>query len=393
MDECHRSIYNVWSQVLLYFDAFLVGLTATPDNRTIGFFNQNLVMQYGHDEAVIDGVNVDFDVYRIRTKVTEQGATIEADGTGVYVEKRNKLTRKERLELLEDDLTYTARQLDRDVVSESQIRTVLQQFRDKVLPEAFPGRGEVPKTLVFAKDDSHADDIVRIAREIFAEGNDFCRKITYRTGFTKVTRTVREDDGSETDVTDWVKTSSLTPDEILSNFRLSFFPRIAVTVDMISTGTDVKPIECVFFMRNVASAGFFEQMKGRGVRVISPDKLRAVTPSARAKDRFLVVDAVGVCERDKTDSRPLDRQPSRTLAQVLSHVARGDINPDALTTLAARLARLQRRLSPAQLGELKELAGNKSIPDLARGLLHACDPDAQTEAAREPFGVVQPLKK
>ena len=127
-----------------------------------------------------------------------------------------------------------------------------------------------------------------------------------------------------------MKTSNLTPDEILSNFRLSFFPRIAVTVDMISTGTDVKPIECVFFMRNVASAGFFEQMKGRGVRVISPDKLRAVTPSARVKDRFIVVDAVGVCERDKTDSRPLDRQPSRTLAQVLSHVARGGINPDAL---------------------------------------------------------------
>ena len=160
VDECHRSIYNVWSQVLLYFDAFLVGLTATPDNRTIAFFSQNLVMQYGHDEAVIDGVNVDFDVYRIRTKVTEQGATIEADGTGIYVEKRNKLTRKERLERLEDDLTYTANQLDRDVVSESQIRTVLQQFRDKVLPEAFPGRGEVPKTLIFAKDDSHADDIV-----------------------------------------------------------------------------------------------------------------------------------------------------------------------------------------------------------------------------------------
>ena len=393
VDECHRSIYNVWSQVLLYFDAFLVGLTATPDNRTIAFFNQNLVMQYGHDEAVIDGVNVDFDVYRIRTKVTEQGATIEADGTGVYVEKRNKLTRRERLERLEGDLTYTANQLDRDVVSESQIRTVLQQFRDKVLPEAFPGRGEVPKTLIFAKDDSHADDIVRIAREAFAEGNDFCRKITYRTGFTKITRTVREDDGSETEVTDWVKTSSLTPDEILSNFRLSFFPRIAVTVDMISTGTDVKPIECVFFMRNVASAGFFEQMKGRGVRVMSPDKLRAVTPSARVKDRFIVVDAVGVCERDKTDSRPLDRQPSRTLAQVLSHVARGGINPDALTTLAARLARLQRWLGPAQLGELKALAGGKSVPDLARGLLHACDPDAQAKAAKEQFGVVQPLKK
>ena len=177
--------------------------------------------------------------------------------------------------------------------AESQIRTVLQQFRDKVIPDAFPGRNEVPKTLIFAKDDSHADDIVRIVREVFAEGNEFCQKITYRTGFTKVTKKVKNDDGTESEVTEWVKTSSLTPDEILSNFRNSFFPRIAVTVDMISTGTDVKPIECVFFLRNVKSAGFFEQMKGRGVRVISPDKLRVVTPSAKVKDRFIIVDAVG----------------------------------------------------------------------------------------------------
>ncbi len=185
VDECHRSIYELWSQVLLYFDAFLVGLTATPAGKTIGFFNQNLVMQYGHNEAVTDGVNVDFDVYRIRTRVTERGATIEARDTGVYVDKRDKLTRAERLQLLNQDLTYTANQLDRDVVSESQIRTVLQQFRDNVLPDAFPGRAEVPKTLIFAKDDSHADDIVRLAREVFAEGNEFCQKITYRTGFTK----------------------------------------------------------------------------------------------------------------------------------------------------------------------------------------------------------------
>src|SRR5207253_3405586 len=174
VDECHRSVYELWSQVLLYFDAFLVGLTATPAGKTIGFFNQNLVMQYGHAEAVTDGVNVDFDVYRIRTRITEQGATIVADDTGVYVDKRHKLTRAERLERLNQDLTYTANQLDRDVVSESQIRTVLQQFRDKVLPDAFPDRTEVPKTLIFAKDDSHADDIVRMVRDEFAEKNEFC---------------------------------------------------------------------------------------------------------------------------------------------------------------------------------------------------------------------------
>ncbi len=393
VDECHRSIYDLWSQVLLYFDSFMVGLTATPAGKTIGFFNQNLVMQYGHDEAVVDGVNVDFDVYRIRTEVTEKGATIKAGDTGVYVDQRNKLTRAERLKLLTEDLTYTANELDRDVVSESQIRTVLHQFREKLLPDAFPGRQEVPKTLIFAKDDSHADDIVRMAREVFAEGNDFCSKITYRTGFTKITKTVTEDDGSKRAVTEWVKTSSLTPDEILANFRNSFLPRIAVTVDMISTGTDVKPIECVFFMRNVRSAGFFEQMKGRGVRIISPDKLRTVTPSARVKDRFIVVDAVGVCERDKTDSRSLNRQPSKTLEQVLNYVAQGGMDPEALKTLAGRLARLQREFTPAQLAELKDLAGGKSFSNLAHDLLKACDADAQVEAAKERFGIGQPTEE
>jgi type I restriction enzyme, R subunit len=313
IDECHRSIYELWAQVLLYFDSFLIGLTATPAGKTIGFFNQNLVMQYGHDEAVSDGVNVDFDVYRIRTSVTESGATIVAGETGVYVDKRHRLTRAERLQLLQRDLTYTANELDRDIVSESQIRTVLQQFREKVIPDAFPGRTEVPKTLIFAKDDSHADDIVRITREVFAEGNDFCQKITYRTGFTRMTKKIRNEEGTESEVTEWVRTSKLSPEEILTNFRTSFYPRIAVTVDMISTGTDVKPIECVFFMRNVKSAGFFEQMKGRGVRVISPDKLRVVSPSAKSKERFIIVDAVGVCEHDKTDSCTLNRQPSATL--------------------------------------------------------------------------------
>jgi type I restriction enzyme R subunit len=387
VDECHRSIYELWSQVLLYFDSFLIGLTATPAGKTIGFFNQNLVMQYRHDEAVTDGVNVDFDVYRIRTRVTEQGATIVAGDTGVYVDKRHKLTRAERLELLNQDLTYTANQLDRDVVSESQIRTVLQQFRDKVLPDAFPDRTEVPKTLIFTKDDSHADDVVRIAREVFAEGNDFCQKITYRTGFIKLTKKVTNEDGTESEVVEWVRTSSLSPDEILANFRNSFYPRIAVTVDMISTGTDVKPIETVFFLRNVKSAGFFEQMKGRGVRIMSPDKLRAVTPSAKAKERFIIVDAVGVCEQDKTDSHTLNRKPSATLEELLNYVAQGGTDADALTTLASRLARMQREFTMAQLLELKDLGSGKSFPDLAHSLLNACDPDAQMEAARKLHSV------
>ncbi|HEV3385312.1 MAG TPA: DEAD/DEAH box helicase family protein [Gemmata sp.] len=386
VDECHRSIYELWSQVLLYFDAFLIGLTATPAGKTIGFFKQNMVMQYGHAEAVADGVNVDFDVYRIRTRITEQGSTIVVGDTGVYVDVRDKLSRAEWVEQLASDLTYTANQLDRDVVAESQIRTVMLQFKDKVLPTAFPGRAEVPKTLIFAKDDSHAEDIVRIAREVFAECNDFCEKITYRTGFTRIARKTTNDDGSETEVTDWVRTNTLTPFEILTNFRTSFHPRIAVTVDMIATGTDVKPIEIVFFLRNVKSAGFFEQMKGRGVRIISTDKLRVVSPTAKSKERFIIVDAVGVCERDKTESCTLNRKPSASIKELLEYVAQGGTDADALTTLAGRLARIQREFAPAQLAELSELAGGKALPEIAHDLLQAVNPDVRKEAARKVPG-------
>ena len=342
---------------------------------------------------MLDGVNVDFDVYRIKTRITEEGATIDAGAEEAYVAKRDKLTRQERLELLTDDLTYTAKQVDRDVVAVSQIRTVLREFRERVLRAAFPGREEVPKTLIFAKDDSHAEDIVRITREVFAQGNEFCQKITYRTGFTKVATTVKNDDGSESETAEWKRTSELTPEDLLANFRNSYYPRIAVTVDMISTGTDVKPIECVFFLRNVRSASYFEQMKGRGVRVISPDKLRSVTPSAKLKERFIIVDAVGVCEQDKTDSRTLNQQPSKSLKQVLDYVARGGLDPDALTTLASRLARLQHRLSPPERTELRDLAGGKALPELAHALLQAGDPDAQRDAAKAQFGTAEPTPK
>ena len=395
VDECHRSIYELWSQVLLYFDSFLIGLTATPAGKTIGFFKQNMVMEYSHTDAVADSVNVGFDVYRIRTKITEQGDTIDAGKTGVFVDKRHKLTRAERLELLNQDLTYTANSLDRDVVSESQIRTVLQEFRDKTLPTCFPGREEVPKTLIFAKDDSHADDIVRIAREVFHQSNDFCQKITYRTGFTRITKKIVNEDGKEQEVTDWVKTDTLSPDEILGNFRNDYFPRIAVTVDMISTGTDVKPIECVFFMRNVKSSGYYEQMKGRGVRVLSAEKLREVSPSAKnGKERFIIVDAVGVCEQDKTESCTLNRKPSATLPELLEYVAQGGLDEDALLTLADRLSRLQRQFTPAQLAELRELAGGKSLSAISHDLMDACAADKQIEAAQQLAGSgSQPTEK
>jgi len=359
IDECHRSIYNVWRQVLEYFDAFLIGLTATPTPQTIGFFKGNLVQDYGHERAVADGINVGYSVYRIRTRISEEGGELKADA-GVFVPHRDRRTRETTLKELEDDLTYTANQLDRDVVAEDQVRLVIRTFREKLFTEIFPGRTEVPKTLVFAKQDSHADDIVKIIREEFGKGNEFCQKITS-------------------------KTTGIAPEDLLSQFRNSYHPRIAVTVDMIATGTDVKALECLLFMRNVNSASYFEQMKGRGVRIISSDDLRGVTPDTHIKTHFVIVDAVGVCERDKTISQPLDRRPDVSLEKLLQTVAQGIVHADVVSSLGARLARLERGLSEDEKTRIAHIADGKGPSALAGDLLSSMDPDRVREEAITRF--------
>ena len=357
-DECHRSIYNLWRQVLEYFDAFLIGLTATPSKQTFGFFEQNLVMEYTHEQAVADNVNVDFDTYRIRTQITDQGSTVDA---GYYVDRRDRLTRNVRWEQLEEDLTYAPNQLDRDVVAEDQIRTVIQTFRDKLFTEIFPSRRDVPKTIIFAKDDSHADDIVRTVRQVFDKGNDFCRKITY-------------------------KTTGEKPEDLLTAFRNSYNPRIVVTVDMIATGTDIKPVEVVFFMRNVRSRSFFEQMKGRGVRTISATDFNAVTPDARNKDRFVIIDAVGVTETELSDSYTLDRKPTVPFNKLLDLVSMGDRDPEVLSSLAGRLARLNHHLTPRDREAIEDASQGVPLRDLVSGLVDATEPDAALEAAQHATG-------
>ena len=351
VDECHRSIYNLWKQVLDYFDAFLIGLTATPSKATLGFFNQNLVTEYPHVQAVADGVNVGYDIYRIKTRISEEGTNLEA---GFDYQKRHRLTREKRWEIQDEEQAISRNQLDRSVVVKSQIRTVLETYRDKLFVDLFPGRSGdwVPKTLIFAKDDNHAEDIVILAREVFGKGNDFCQKVTYKAG--------------------------AKPEQIIKSFRTDPAFRIAVTVDMIATGTDIKPLECLLFLRDVRSQLYFEQMKGRGTRTIDPTDLLAVTPDAGSKTRFVLVDAVGVTESDKTDSRPLERKPTVAFDKLLQNVALGDRDEDTLTSLANRLARLDRSLNDKDREELKT-SGGLSVKELASNLLRATDPDQLEE--------------
>ena len=349
VDEAHRSIYGVWRGVVEYFDAHIVGLTATPVKQTFGFFQQNLVSEYTYAESVADNVNVDFDVYRIKTEISDHGSTVDA---GTVVPVRDKRTRRERYETLDDDLSYTATQLDRAVTARSQIRLVVETFRDRLFTEIFPGRSTVPKTLIFAKDDNHAEEVLTTVREVFGKGNNFAAKITH---------TARD------------------PKGLLQQFRTSASLRIAVTVDMIATGTDVKPLECVFFLRDVRSASYFEQMKGRGARTISPTDFQAVTPDAATKTRFVLVDAIGVTEHDYVDACPLERAKTVSLKRLLDKAASLTLTEDETSTLASRLAKLELQLTPAERDELDTVAG-QPLKDVVRRLVAAVDPDEQAAA-------------
>ncbi|MEB2647328.1 type I restriction-modification enzyme R subunit C-terminal domain-containing protein [Pseudomonas canadensis] len=353
IDECHRSIYNLWKQVLDYYDASLVGLTATPDRRTFGFFNENIVAEYTYEQSVADGVNVGYDVYEIETEITQKGAELKAKE---YVDHRDRQTRKKRWDQTEEDTTYTGKELDRSVVNVSQIRQVIRAMKTAVETQIFPARKETPKTLIFAKTDSHADDIINILREVYGQGNAFCKKVTYKA----------EEDADST----------------LSSFRNDYNPRIAVTVDMIATGTDVKPLEVLLFMRDVRSKGYYEQMKGRGVRSLDGDSLKRVSNSADgAKTRFVLIDAVGVEKSLKTESRALEKKPGIALKHLLQGVAMGSRDDDTVLSLANRLVRLAKQLDDKAQARIEKASGGITVAELGKGLIAALDPDAIVQAA------------
>jgi type I restriction enzyme R subunit len=362
IDECHRSIYNLWKQVLDYFDAFLIGLTATPDKRTFGFFEENVVSEYTYEESVLDGVNVPYDVYNIETEISQKGSVIKA---GWFVDRRDKLTRKMRWQQEDEDTEYLKNDLDKKVVNPSQIRNIIRQYKKALETEIFPNRKdengeyEVPKTLVFAKTDSHADDIIKIIRKEFDEGDDFCKKLTYK---------IKED-----------------PKSVLNRFRNSYHPRIAVTVDMIATGTDVKPLEVLLFMRDVKSTNYFEQMKGRGTRTINKDAFQANNTNVKGacKTHFIIVDAVGVTKSKKTDSRPLERKPNVALKDLLGAVTMGVAEEDLFLSLANRLIRLEKEITDKEKDKLLEHSKGKNLKQISKELLSAFDKDEIEEKAKE----------
>jgi len=367
VDECHRSIYGRWGTVLEYFDAFLIGLTATPTPTTIAYFRENLVADYDQEQSVADGINVDQRLFRIRTHATERGGFIaEGEPVDVRVKATGDVDRK----AMDDDLPYDPSQLDYAVVNLAQIRTILRAFRDNITTTMFSGREEIPKTVFFCKNDKHADDVLQAIWEVFARGEDFARKITY---------TVKGD-----------------VEEHIRRFRTDPQFRIAVSVDQIGTGTNVRAIEALVFMRKVGSRTLFNQMRGRAVRKISQDEFWAVTPGARekghVKEDCVLIDCVGLTEDETVliDSRPLDRKPSVSLKELLRDIGMGITDDDTLASVASRMARFDAKLSDQQRQHFTEVAHGNSLLDIAAELRRAIDLEEQVTVAKQATGTEEP---
>jgi type I restriction enzyme R subunit len=362
VDECHRSIYGQWRKVLEYFDAQIVGLTATPTKQTLAFFEQNLVSEYTFQESVADEVNVGFDVYRIKTQISEQGGLIEA---GSVIPAFDKRTREQKELEVEEDFDWKPTDQGVAVESPNHIRLVLETFRDRMFTEIFPelnDQGEkrkvVPKTLIFAKSDAHAETIVRVVREVFNKGDGFAAKITY---------------------------TAKDPADLINRLRTSPELRIVVTVDMVATGTDVKPLECVLFLRDVRSGTYFEQMKGRGARSITDADFQAVTEQGVHKERFVIVDAIGVTEHDFVDVTVTDRVKSASLDSLLKKAAARELTQDDAATLGSRLSKLGLRMSASERNEIEALAG-VTIEEMSQQLVKSVNAEALSEVSQNNSG-------
>lgn len=342
IDECHRSIYGNWREVLNYFEqASLIGLTATPVPETLAFFNNELVINYSLEKSILDGINVDCRIYRIETRATSEGGTIKE---GEKTREISNHTGKDELVAEEEDRPYGPKDLNRSIVHPDQIRLVLQSYKDAVYTDLYPEREArfdyLPKTLIFALSDRHASTIVDIARQVFGEQCDeFIQKITYSAGDSN---------------------------ELIRNFRNDKKFRIAVTVTLVATGTDIKPLEVLLFMRDVASDSLYTQMKGRGVRTIGDEQLRNVTPNAHSKDIFYLVDAVGVTEHDKPISTRDTDAPKRPISfqQLLEQISLGFLPDEHLQRLASSMARINSKVKLKQRAQFELIAG-ATLYDLA----------------------------
>lgn len=370
VDECHRSIYGRWRKVLEYFkEARIIGLTATPGDETMAFFNNNRVVNYTLEKSIVDEINVDCRVYRIRTSATENGGEIHK---GEKYREITTYTGEKRITRAVEATPYQANDLDRAVINPEQIKLVLESYKNAVYSELYPSRDPniayIPKTLIFAKSDAHADNIIKIIREQVFPGQcpEFAQKITYSAGDSNA---------------------------LIKNFRNDKKFRIAVTVTLVATGTDVKPLEVLIFMRDVNSESLYVQMKGRGVRTITDDALRNVTPNADSKDIFYLVDAIGVTEHVKNSQAPEPTDGVNiSLEKLLEQITHGYLPDDNLRLLAARLARINSKSTEEQRAEFTDRAGME-MKEIASNIYEAFENGSLATAPFESSNQPNELRK
>ena len=353
VDECHRSIYGKWKQVLDYFNtARVVGLTATPTEEAYAFFNKNTVVEYTLEDSIRDGVNVPPRVFRIKTLVSSQGGTI---GQGEHVERITLLDGSKQKKIQKEDQKYESTELDRSVVNPAQIRLVVDSFKQAIYSSLYPERLSddparnwkyIPKTLFFAKTDSHADNIIEAIKQSFAVEFEkvglklpekFVQKITCKAG---------------------------NSNQLISDFRNEKEFRIAVTVTLVATGTDVKPLEVLVFMRDINSAVLYTQMKGRGCRTMDDDKFQLATPNGTSKDCFYLVDAVGVTEHEmKLPGASSDAEFHKILGleRLMERLAHGEVPDEHLNLFAGYLSKINNKAEQEDLSEVNKLLAPTSL--------------------------------
>ena len=344
--------------VIEYFDAVKIALTATPALHTTEIFGKP-VFNYSYREAVIDGYLVDHDApHNIRTKLRVEGINYQkGEQLAIYDPVTGEVLNSAELE---DDMKFEIDSFNRQVITENFNRTVLEEIAWDFNPD---GQG---KTLIYAVDDNHADLIVKILKEIYAEGgvdNDTVMKITGSVA-----------GGNKKKISEAIK-----------RFKNEALPKIVVTVDLLTTGIDVPEITTLVFMRRIKSRILFEQMLGRATRLC---------PSI-GKTHFEIYDPVGVYEslQDVSNMKPVITNPSTSfedLMKGLEVAATDEQLAYQIDLIVAKLQRKRRNVSKKALEQFAHLTGGKDLGVFAEHLNSSTIKEATAELLghREAFSVL-----
>lgn len=332
-----------YRSVIEYFDAVKIALTATPALHTTQIFGKP-IFKYSYREAVIDGWLVDHDAPHIlKTKLSTEGIQYKkGDDITIYNSATGEI---ENLELLEDELNFEVEKFNKQVVNENFNRVVLEEICEDIEPDA------LGKTLIYAVDNTHADLIVKILKEIYSAKNSNTDAILKITGSVGDKRRVQD---------------------AIKRFKNERYPNIVVTVDLLTTGIDVPQIDKLVFLRRVKSRILFEQMLGRATR-LCPEI---------GKTHFEIYDTVGVYEalEKVSEMKPLVVNPTETFASLLEKLKFADdeaVIKKQVKQIIGKIQRTKNNLSGDSLERIKNLTGGKNLNQFISEVKNLSSTDAK----------------